>query len=209
MVGQLDTIGLVAAAAALKIGNLNEITNQFIHMENKKLVFIDLDGTLIETASGKTFPEGAWDMRLKLDVFQKLKKLAPKGIFIVTNQGGIEKGLIDPRIFHTKIAYVIGALQEYMGLECVVGGRFCSSNNPENPDRKPNPGMLIDIWNEWELNMKERIPKEEIVMIGDASGLEHSFSDSDKKVAENFGCDYVHVEDFVRAKVRPGEIVLR
>ena len=209
MNGQLDTVGLAAAAAALKTDNSSETINQSTHMENKKLVFIDLDGTLIETASGKTFPEGIWDMRLKLDVFQKLKKLQPKGIFIVTNQGGIEKGFVDPRIFHTKIAYVIGALQEYMGLGCVVGGRFCSSNNRENPDRKPNPGMLISIWNEWELNMKERLSKEEIVMIGDASGPEHGWSSDDIDTAKNFGCDYVHVGDFVKAKVRPGEIVLR
>ena len=34
-------------------------------------------------------------------------------------------------------------------------------------------------------------------MIGDASGKEGQFSDSDKKTAENFGIDYVDVDDFV------------
>jgi len=178
-------------------------------MENKKFVFIDLDGTLIETASGKTFPEGAWDMRLKLDVFQKLKKLEPKGVFIVSNQGGIEKGLIDPRIFGTKITYVIGALQDYLGTRCVVAGRFCTSNNPENEDRKPNTGMLDAIWKEWLINMKEEILKENVVLIGDASGREGDWSDSDLKTAQNWGCDYVDVRDFVHAKIRPGEIIIR
>ena len=35
-------------------------------------------------------------------------------------------------------------------------------------------------------------------MIGDASGKEGQFSDSDKKTAENFGIDYLDVEDFVK-----------
>lgn len=209
MNGQLDTVGIAAAAAALKTDTAGECINQFTHMENKKFVFIDLDGTLIETASGKTFPEGAWDMRLKLDVFQKLKKLEPRGVFIVSNQGGIEKGLIDPRIFVTKITYVIGALQDYLGTRCVVVGRFCTSNNPDNMDRKPNTGMLDTIWKEWLINMKEEILKENVVMIGDASGREGDFSDSDLRTAEKWGCDYVDVRDFVHAKIRPGEIVIR
>ena len=37
------------------------------------------------------------------------------------------------------------------------------------------------------------------LMIGDASGKEGQFSDSDKKTAENFGIDYMDVEDFVNA----------
>lgn len=35
------------------------------------------------------------------------------------------------------------------------------------------------------------------MMIGDASGKEGQFSDSDKKTAENFGCEYMDVDDFV------------
>lgn len=33
--------------------------------------------------------------------------------------------------------------------------------------------------------------------LGDASGKEGQFSDSDKKTAENFGCEYMDVDDFV------------
>lgn len=32
---------------------------------------------------------------------------------------------------------------------------------------------------------------------GGASGKEGQFSDSDKKTAENFGCEYMDVDDFV------------
>lgn len=36
----------------------------------KKVIFIDMDGTLIDTVSGKTFPEGVWDMELKMEVLR-------------------------------------------------------------------------------------------------------------------------------------------
>lgn len=35
------------------------------------------------------------------------------------------------------------------------------------------------------------------IMIGNESGKEGQFSDSDKKTAENFGIDYMDVDDFV------------
>ena len=41
------------------------------------------------------------------------------------------------------------------------------------------------------------IETDKMLMIGDASGKEGQFSDSDKKTAENFSIDYMDVEDFV------------
>lgn len=64
----------------------------------KKIIFIDMDGTLIDTASGKTFPEGIWDMKLKMEVFKQLKKISPKAVIIVTNQGGIEMGYLKIKV---------------------------------------------------------------------------------------------------------------
>ena len=37
-------------------------------LEDKKIVFSDLDGTLIGTRTGEDFPNGVWDVELKLDV---------------------------------------------------------------------------------------------------------------------------------------------
>ena len=42
-------------------------------MKRPKILFCDLDGTLIFTLSGKTFPQGIWDMQLRLDVLNKIK----------------------------------------------------------------------------------------------------------------------------------------
>lgn len=44
---------------------------------------------------------------------------------------------------------------------------------------------------------ENKIIYDTIMMIGDASGKEGQFSDSDKKTAENFGYEYMDVDDFV------------
>ena len=49
-------------------------------LKNKKVIFCDLDGTLIETISGETFPKGIWDMKIRFDVLDAIKKLNPKYI---------------------------------------------------------------------------------------------------------------------------------
>lgn len=71
-------------------------------MKKYKVLFADLDGTLIDTVSGNTFPNGIWDMKFKFDVLDAIKKLAPEYVFIVTNQGGIEKGLVKEENFIDK-----------------------------------------------------------------------------------------------------------
>ena len=63
-------------------------------MKKYKYLFCDFDGTLVDTLSGKTFPEGVWDMKVKFDVLDKIKELNPEYVFIVSNQGGIESGFI-------------------------------------------------------------------------------------------------------------------
>lgn len=45
-------------------------------MKKYKVLFCDMDGTLIETASGETFPNGIWDMKFKFDVLDAIKYLS-------------------------------------------------------------------------------------------------------------------------------------
>ena len=67
------------------------------------ILFADLDGTLINTASGKTFAEDPTDFRIRKDVLDAIRNLKHHGlkhVFIVTNQGGIPE-FISERDFET------------------------------------------------------------------------------------------------------------
>lgn len=165
-------------------------------MENKEIIFCDLDGTLIETISGEPFPKGIWDMQIKFNVLDAIKKLNPKYILIASNQGGIESGFVHSLNFRIKSEYIARAIWEYSGCECYA--MYCESNDKLDPYRKPNPGMLYSLL---ENHVGDDIGyiKSVSLMIGDASGKKGQFSDSDKKTAENFGIDYIDVNDFIKA----------
>ena len=166
-------------------------------MKKYKVLFCDLDGTLIETLSGETFPKGIWDMKFKFDVLDSIKKLNPEYIFIVTNQGGIEKGFVDSTNIESKIDYVCSVINDYCKIPGhKIGYRFCSTNNILNNERKPNTGMLEYFY---ELYIKKWYNNKNVcLMIGDASGIEGQFPDTDKKTAENFGIDYLDINEFVK-----------
>lgn len=165
-----------------------------IDLTNKTILFCDLDGTLINTISGKTFPIGIWDMKLRFDVLDVIRALCPKYVFIVSNQGGIESGFVDANYFRAKSEYIIRAISEYCDCECYA--MYCETNDKSDPYRKPNTGMLHSLLEKYIGDDFDHI-KQKSLMIGDASGKEGQFSDSDKKTAENFGIDYMDVEDFV------------
>ena len=163
-------------------------------MKKYDVIFSDLDGTLIDTISGETFPKGIWDMKIKFEVLDAIKKLNQEYILIVSNQGGIESGFVDDDNFRAKSGYVAGAIREYCDCKCYA--MYCLTNDKSNPYRKPNTKMLEDLLERYVGDDFNHI-KPKSLMIGDASGKEGQFSDSDKKTAENFGIDYMDVEDFV------------
>lgn len=171
-----------------------------INFKSKTILFCDLDGTLIKTASGKTFPEDFTDFRIRKEVFEAIKKFNDKVslrfIAIVTNQGGIPE-YISKTDFETKIKTIAYALQRYTNVPVCM--KYCASLDKNDKDRKPNVGML-DFF--YKTSLGDTIFKKyEAIMIGDASGKEGQFSDSDKKTAENFRIDYIDVEDFIRMKL--------
>ena len=163
-------------------------------MKKYNVIFSDLDGTLISTISGETFSKGIWDMKFKFEVLDKIKEIKSEYLLIVTNQGGIEGGFVNAYNFRAKLEYITRAISEYCDCKCY--GTYCSSNDKLNPRCKPNTGMLEDLLKNT-VGYNFNYIKSLSLMIGDASGKEGQFSDSDKKTAENFGIDYMDVDDFV------------
>jgi len=173
-------------------------------LKNKSVLFIDLDGTLINTSTGNTYPKGIWDMQFKFDVLNKIHKwvYVSSGklmyLIIVSNQGGIELGIVDEQSFKSKMYYIRDAIFDYIGLPLEtfsIVGCYCVTNNKQSDMRKPNTGLLVKGLED--LGITNKFTKEEMFMVGDASGLKDQFSDSDKKTAENFGIDYFDVSEFV------------
>ena len=163
-------------------------------MKKYNVIFSDLDGTLINTVSGEIFPKGIWDMQIRFEVLDKIKEIKPEYLLIVSNQGGIEKGFVDTDGFRAKSEYITRAISEYCNCKCYA--MYCETNDQSDYYRKPNTGMLHSLLEKYVGDDFDYI-KQKSLMIGDASGKEGQFSDSDKKTAENFGIDYMDVDDFV------------
>lgn len=163
-------------------------------MKNYKILFADLDGTLIKTKSGETFPKGIWDMEFRFDVLDAIKKMKPDYVLIVSNQGGINIGIVDADNFQVKLEYISRAIREYC--RCKTYCEYCKTNDPKDSYRKPNVGMLNHLTERYIGDDFEYI-KSVSLMIGDASGKKGQFSNSDMKTAINFGIDYMDVDDFV------------
>lgn len=162
-----------------------------INIENKRVLFCDLDGTLIKTVSKAVFPKDVTDFQIRKDVLDKVKDLGCfTHIAIVTNQAGIPK-FVNKEDFVAKLCCIAKFIEKYCSVN--VKAVWCSSSDSNHPCRKPNPGMLEDLYEEY----YDPMSKSMMMMIGDASGKPGCFSDSDLKCAENFGIDYMDVEDFV------------
>lgn len=166
-------------------------------MKKYRVLFIDLDDTLIKTRTGKTFAQGIWDMELKLNVFDKIKEMEPEYVFIVSNQGGIGT-FVTEEDFNRKIDYVESALKSYIKHPKLkmVESMYCPSNDKNDPYRKPNAGM-INFFIESAKLYNNKCTKKDMLMVGDASGKEGNFSNSDLKTALNAGIDYLDINDFL------------
>lgn len=162
---------------------------------NLKVLLCDLDGTLIVTKSGKTFPKDCDDWQFKPGINYAIRQYNPKYIFIISNQGGIEKGFVKEDEFYAKFRKIINEMRTWG--DFIVEGTYCTSNDPENVNRKPNTGM-VDFFRHGYV-MGTDFDNRSALMIGDASGLDGQFSDSDLQCAKNAGIRYCDVDLFIKA----------
>lgn len=170
----------------LDLNNMGEI---YLGTYPTKNIFFDLDGTLIKTVSGKEFPEDATDFRIRKDVLDTILKF--KGldyIFIVSNQGGIPRYVIEQQ-FLAKLQ----AIRQFIELYTGICTRYVYATSRQPDKLKPNVDMFEEIKNTYGISASVSI------MVGDASGKEGDFSDSDLQFAENCGMAYFDVEEFINS----------
>ena len=163
-------------------------------MKRPKVIFIDIDGTLINTRTGKSTPQGIWDMKIDLSVVSKIKDAKPEYVFIVSNQSGIGRFVMEDE-FNIKLDYVSASIKSYIkhpGLK-VVESIYCASVDREDKYRKPNTGMLEYMVK----HFKVEYSKSEMIMVGDASG-KLGQGDVDLMTARNFGIRYFDINEFLK-----------
>lgn len=153
---------------------------------NHRVLLCDLDGTLIVTRSGKTFPVDEDDWVFKDGIKEAVQKYNPKYIFIITNQGGIEKGYVDEIRFRGKLRDVMVFIRSWG--DFIVDGTYCKSCDPDNFFRKPQVGM-VDFFRHGYYAGYD-FDNRNALMIGDM--------ETDLQCAKNAGIKYCDVEEFIR-----------
>lgn len=139
-----------------------------------KALFVDMDGTLITTISGREFPVSISDWKFIPETVRAIKDYYVNGykIIIVTNQGGIEAGYVKERDVIRKLGIICSELKELININTTdLSYNYCK--NLEGFRRKPNPAMAYESALEYDLFLGN------CVMFGDM--------ESDKDFSYNAG----------------------
>lgn len=168
----------------------NFLKNHFNYGTQKGL-FLDLDHTVIRPKNGNTFPVDCADWEYLPGIVEKIIPYLQSTdyewrVCIVSNQGGIEAGFHKSHEIATKICKVLEGLCEAAGVDCYgrVAFDYCPALNPEDPDRKPNPGLILGMEEKFGIHLPTSL------MVGDM--------DSDREAAKRAGVKYLDINEFLQ-----------
>lgn len=162
-----------------------------------RLFILDKDGTLTKcTVPGQPCPNspGEWDFMPNvvetLSQYNWSRQPGHKVFAMATNQGGVARCFMTEETAHDICQSVIQGLTTTMAAidnpPVIHSNAFLydmsTSYKPDDPRRKPNPGML------WELMMDFGVSRFETLFIGD--------QESDAAAAHNAGCEYMAAHQF-------------
>ncbi|MFT9382254.1 MULTISPECIES: HAD-IIIA family hydrolase [unclassified Gluconobacter] len=138
-------------------GDLEAAGRELPEVLLRPAVFLDRDGVInkdhgwVGTRERFEWEPGALDT---------IARMTESGhhVFIVTNQSGVARGLYSEEDLHALMNWVIGVVRAHGGT--IDDWRYCPIH-PEavveryrgnSPDRKPEPGMILDLLRRWELD---------------------------------------------------------
>lgn len=120
-------------------------------MENRKAVFLDLQGTLGGEGLGDIL-----DFKFFPSASHAIARLNGAHLFviIVTNQDHIAKGLFSLEEFHRRMNYFC---QELAASGAMVNAVYCCPHGPEDQCacRKPKPGLFLQAQGEFDLDLTQ------------------------------------------------------
>jgi D-glycero-D-manno-heptose 1,7-bisphosphate phosphatase len=130
-------------------------------LEDKRALFLDRDGVIIEDAHLLTDMQ---NVKL-LPGISKLLKFALDNdlqLFMVTNQTVVARGLITLSGAHELNQEIIGLIEDELGIKNIFTSVYLCPSHPnatlpefrvDSPMRKPRPGMLLKAKQEYGTNL--------------------------------------------------------
>lgn len=149
-----------------------------------KLIIFDADKTLRRcTVEDQPCPNRDGEWELMHGVVKTMRRYPWNRIKlgVASNQAGVHFGYLTASMAYQLLEDMV---VEATGLYPPVGSMYICPHDPKSNCRcrKPAPGMLIDIMNNWEVAAKDTL------FVGDM--------ESDKQAARAAYCDFQHADDF-------------
>ncbi len=133
-----------------------------IPLSKIKNIFLDRDGVINRRKIGGYILNKA-EFELLDGVLEKLKSWSIKGkrLFIITNQKGVGKGLMTENDLENLHQHMLAIFAENnIRIEDI---KYCTALSDNDFRRKPNPGMLLEIFDEFQF-----VKPSETLFIGDS-----------------------------------------
>ena len=152
---------------------------------SNRVLFADLDHTIIVPKSGKKHPQNLQDWKFMMDprIFQPYIAAGWR-LVILTNQKKMTQQDVE-----CKMSAVVKSLEE-VGIQCVI-----LVATQDDFYRKPSTGM-IDYFLQHHNSSHNKLDKAASFMVGDAAGRKGDHSPGDLMLAENAGLHFMTPEIF-------------
>jgi D-glycero-D-manno-heptose 1,7-bisphosphate phosphatase len=164
-----------------KLMHIKRLTHEELTL-TYKLLICDADGTLRRcTVPGQPCPNrpNEWELIPEALAWMRQVDWGNFRMGVASNQGGVAHGFLSEDDAYQMLKDMMIALTDrFPPINSLL---ICPTNDKNDPDRKPNPGMLLKIMQRYDS------AKCFTLMVGDM--------ESDRLAAEAAGCDFIWAWD--------------